>query len=1029
MLASIMLFRQLSNINKNQMCQNSITINSNQYNYCLKTQNINQLKLVNEMYMSQKYNQQIFLYTEHTKHSIIDLRVFNYNVNSFSLFGFVIYTQGVKDSQINISLNFEVFQGALICIKCDVHIMNCTLIFIATGVQLSALVVEVNQLMSLQQSFIQYRVVCSNSSGLINVVNTQINFSVVDCKLTGDNLIESKYSGFIAAVISTRPNLVSVNNFIVCTNNISALGDQSISIQFDVKLLCDICGEYYMVYGLCLDSLHHGQQVSGTMQCVHPFTFTNNQCVCEQGYILDNQNCIDILKAILNMTSVDNSGLSKRVTYIESIVQQLDISISQNVSQLRNQMQTVQSTLESYMASNYSSLDANLQSNITALDNRIRGNTTLLANNILSNTSALENNIAQNTTALDWRIYYNITALNLSFTNTTNIITQNIQILQYNLTALDNYTRIFQQNQSQLNKEMKQVISSLELKVKCLNNDGKYIDGLCLAKYTVNCSDNSTCSQLIYLSSFDHNIITYSITTPSNFSNGYVFNAANIIQNSFIDISDSIYSANVNPLFLSQSSFTNLKIQFGAQSLSSGSFITSASSHITISQLNIVSKSGTQITVNANSQLNILTNSLSGATISNLLVNLSFALSAGNITLINSVNGVLNISGYQILGDYISTLTVAMIGINVQTVNVNVNQISFKPNTFNVGNGSSYLFGCSVSAMSTFVINNIAVVIGNSSNIQILGSISTNNSETNYCQFGGIIAFINKTSLLNINNIIIDSYQKFSTSYVSNSGILVGFIQSSQNTITINNICLKQQITNITLQFYYFGLIGRNYGSFSIQNALVIFSVQSTCFQHFGIVGNQETNSIYAEIINLRTSVSVSSDRGKLIGSLYGYLDTKNFTVQNSSVVGGNISCGSDFVGGIIGWQQFSITIINVYIQNTNLSGANHVGGVIGDQSSNTNTTIMNFTIQNTNVSGSRSAGGIIGRCDSKLFITNAQIQTVRIKSGYFSGVVIGSNRAGKHLITNSTARSNYINGVLQTECAYLSNTWSDSGC
>ncbi|CAL6062209.1 T9SS_type A sorting domain-containing protein [Hexamita inflata] len=1059
MLASILLSKQLSNINQQQICQNSITINSNQYNYCLKTQNLNQLKLVNEMFMSQKYNQQIFLYTENTKYSIIDMHVNNYNVNSFSLFGFVSDTQNIMDSQINISLHYDIFQGALICIKCDVQIMNCTLIFVATGAQISALVIEVNQLLQILQSFVQYRAICSNSSGLINIIYQQINLSIIDCKLTGGNLIESNYSGFIASVITLHPNLVTIKTFFVCVNNIPAFGNQSISVHFDVNLQCDICGEHFMVYGLCLDSLQYGQQAGGTIQCVNPFMFSDNQCVCAQGYILDKLNCVDILQAIRNMTSVDNSGLLQRVTNIERMVQELDSSMTQNVSQIISYIQITQSTLESHIVSNYSSLDASLQQNTSALDKRISGNATLLAQTIVSNASALDNFIYQNSTVLDWRIYNNISALNYSFTNTTNTISQNIQALQFNLTTLDNFTKTFQQNQSQQNQEMKQVITSLGYKVNCLRNAGTYIEGLCLANYTVSCSENSSCSQLVYFASFDQYFITYSISPQSNFSSGYIFSTASIITNAFIDVSDNVQSSKVNPLFQSQSTFTNLKIQFGAQTLSSGSFISTQSSVFTINQLNIVSRSGSQLTVNADCNLNILFNSPTGAEIKNLLVNLSFVPSNGNITLILSINGVFNISGYQVLGDYSSTLTVAMIGINVQTATININQVNFRPNIYNVGNGSSYLFGNSISGASSFEINNMAIVIGNSLNFQFLGSLSTS---SNYYLFGGIIAQINTASSINVNKVILDSYQKFSTNYISNSGFLVGKVDSSLSNVTIKNVCLQQNTTSTTLQFRCFGLIGYNNGITSIQNASVTFSVQSADFTSFGIVGHQSQYSLFAEVINLRTSVVVcNSGSSYYIGSVFGQEAAKNCSVQNASVIGGNISSGSNHVGGIIGdvynnanvtilctsvlnshvsgssqvaaiigyqSSNANVTILDSSVQYSNVSGSSQVGGIIGYLNTGTNVTIMNSLVQQSNVSSSSSVGGFFGKSWSTIYLTNSQINFVRITGSQNIGVVAGYN-SGTYSFINSKASSNYINGVLQKDCTSLLNSKPITGC
>ncbi|CAL6062223.1 Growth_factor receptor cysteine-rich domain superfamily [Hexamita inflata] len=1002
MLASILLSKQLSNINQQQICQNSITINSNQYNYCLKTQNLNQLKLVNEMFMSQKYNQQIFLYTENTKYSIIDMHVNNYNVNSFSLFGFVSDTQNIMDSQINISLHYDIFQGALICIKCDVQIMNCTLIFVATGAQISALVIEVNQLLQILQSFVQYRAICSNSSGLINIIYQQINLSIIDCKLTGGNLIESNYSGFIASVITLHPNLVTIKTFFVCVNNIPAFGNQSISVHFDVNLQCDICGEHFMVYGLCLDSLQYGQQAGGTIQCVNPFMFSDNQCVCAQGYILDKLNCVDILQAIRNMTSVDNSGLLQRVTNIERMVQELDSSMTQNVSQIISYIQITQSTLESHIVSNYSSLDASLQQNTSALDKRISGNATLLAQTIVSNASALDNFIYQNSTVLDWRIYNNISALNYSFTNTTNTISQNIQALQFNLTTLDNFTKTFQQNQSQQNQEMKQVITSLGQEINCLNNAGTYIEGLCLANYTVSCSENSSCSQLVYFASFDQYFITYSISPQSNFSSGYIFSTASIITNAFIDVSDNVQSSKVNPLFQSQSTFTNLKIQFGAQTLSSGSFISTQSSVFTINQLNIVSRSGSQLTVNADCNLNILFNSPTGAEIKNLLVNLSFVPSNGNITLILSINGVFNISGYQVLGDYSSTLTVAMIGINVQTATININQVNFRPNIYNVGNGSSYLFQNTFSGASTFEINNLAVIIGNESNFLLMGSISTTQYYT--YQFGGILAYINSASSICVYNVVMDSYQKFSSQYVACSGFLLGFVWSSTSSITIKNLCLLQNMPSTTVQFVKLGIIGYNSGNVSLLNSKVTFFVQGAMFQYFGVFGDQSSYSNYVEVINLITSVSITtSDSGAFIGSIFGLEGANDCSIQNTTVIGGNISSGSsNNVGGIIGQQHNQATIkIQIY----------------------------NSSVQNISISGQSKVGGIIGKCQQTLYLTNVQIKFLYIVASSNPGVVVGYNNGGTLLFVNSTAVSNYIKGIKQSECVNIANNWSASGC
>ncbi|CAL5998027.1 Conserved_hypothetical protein [Hexamita inflata] len=498
--------------------------------------------------------------------------------------------------------------------------------------------------------------------------------------------------------------------------------------------------------------------------------------------------------------------------------------------------------------------------------------------------------------------------------------------------------------------------------------------------YEINIS-NFYCSQELFSQQFDIQSITNQITASSNFSAGYVFSAVTLIQNAFIDISDNIYSITIYPLFQSQSTFMNLKIQFGTQSLNSGSLLLSSSS-FSINQMNIISRSGSQITVNSAKQLNILTQSSSSANITNFLLNLSLAPSNGNITLINNVNNDFNVTGYQVLGTYISTGTVAMIGLNIDSAKIKVNQVSFKATEFNVGNGSSYLFGIAVTTNS-IQINNFAVILGGSSNFLLFGSIST--TSTQYYLFGGIIAYINSNSVLNINNVILDSYQQFSANYVNFSGFLIGYNSYSNSSILIQNLCLQQNMTSTTLQFTHLGLFGWNKGNSSVLNASITFSVQGMYFNSFGITGYG--GSIYAEVINLRTSISVSSVSGNQVGSLFGIEFAQNCSVQNASVIGGNIN--GSCISGFFGNQGY-------------------------------NATIANSSVQQMNISGSSNVGGFVGWCQLTLYLVNSNIQFVRLSStGSSVGIVVGS---GTVYLTNSSSSQIYVNNVLRSDCATLSN-------
>ncbi|CAL6043885.1 Conserved_hypothetical protein [Hexamita inflata] len=515
--------------------------------------------------------------------------------------------------------------------------------------------------------------------------------------------------------------------------------------------------------------------------------------------------------------------------------------------------------------------------------------------------------------------------------------------------------------------------------------------------YVINIS-NIECSQEIFTTNFDIQTVTHLVSTLGNFSAGFVFSVVTNIENAFIYVSDNIYTTTVSPLFQSQNIFKNIKLQFGIQTLNSGSFILSSSSSLSINQMSIISKLGTQLMVNP-AQLNILASTAAGVNVTNLLVNLSFALSSGNITLINNINNLITISGYQVLGSIVTTGTVAMIGINLNSAVVNVNQVSIQLSAFHIGNGSSYLFGNAVTSLNTINIYNFAVILGSSSNVQLLSSVSSNS--TNYYKFGGIVTNLNSASIIIINNVIFDSYQKISSSFISYSGFLIGHVYSNTNNVTLQNICMQQSVKpsvpDTITQFNYFGLIGWNSGNLSITRTSVVFFMQTTAqVNYLGIIGRQ-TTSLYAEINNLRVSSSYSSSAGQNVGYIFGLEQAKNCSIQNSTVERCNSSSVSNKVGGICGY----------FVENV---------------------TILNSTISDTNVSGSTYIGGFVGYCQATMFLINSKIQFARLSGTNYVGIVVGLDYHGVYSFSVSKSVQNYINGILKTDCAVISNT-SEVGC
>ncbi|CAL6076093.1 Hypothetical_protein [Hexamita inflata] len=436
MLSSILIYKQL---NYNNKCTNSILLNSQSYSFCQKAKNINNLKLQQELHVTQKQSN-MFLYTTLTQKLEVDVRISNENVNAFALFGFNLNTNVVRDSLVNISLGFEVFRGALVCIKCDVEIYNCSLVFIASGKELSGLVGEAPNSVFLQQSLIQYRLASMHASGIVNRVdNANANITIVDCNLTGSNLIKSDYSGYIACEIVSQMNM-TISSFVVCVDSNLSLGNQSANITFNgaVTLNCDVCGGQMVVYGLCGDSLQYALPHSGMLTCDFPFEFVDGQCQCTYGYLLDGSVCVNVIEAIHNMSSQmlndQVTQLLQNITTMEQKLQQIDNSFSSNINMLTNTLNSNNAILEQYILGNYSQVNTEMLDNMQNLEIRMTGNITALNISVQSRINALNDSIASNFNSLDQNIFHNISIIKTCSENCT----QQLQLISwsYNQTPL-----------------------------------------------------------------------------------------------------------------------------------------------------------------------------------------------------------------------------------------------------------------------------------------------------------------------------------------------------------------------------------------------------------------------------------------------------------------------------------------------------------------------------------------------------------------------------------------------------------------
>ncbi|CAL6042813.1 Hypothetical_protein [Hexamita inflata] len=678
----------------------------------------------------------------------------------------------------------------------------------------------------------------------------------------------------------------------------------------------------------------------------------------------------------------------------------------------------------------------------------------------MANATKADANLQYNTTILDWRIYNNITQLNasilLNLTQSQNQISNLIQNIN-NLSQIVNKNQNSIQNQNITIFDQQKIIDQLKQQTTCTNNLGyQVVNGSCIqvtcpiqGQFSINgicqctninsfiqdltcvCPSSSvlvgntcTCTQLgnsivnntckktsqVILSA-DNTVmctqqvslttyevvytIVYSII-QSDFSSGYVFSSTTI-QNALIDITDSTYST-VQPLFQSQSSFVNIVIQIGTQTLNGGSIL-STGSQITINSVNIVSKQSTSISIAVGFQINILSPVSSNSIISSLLLNLTFALSQGNITLFGSITGTMDVNNYQINGQYLSTACVALLGITVSSANISLKYITAAPFAFNVGNYSALLLS-NVQA-STISIVNIIIMLGNSTNQQITNSITS--TAANTYQFGGLITYVYNATT-KINSLLINSNQSFTSNYVANSGLVIGNAQYYKTVVIIQNFCLKQQLNSTSLNFTSVGIFGLYIGNISIKQSSIIFNVQTAYLRNFGIIGSSKVSAIYSELIDMKVSVN--------------------------TIVGTN---SNGMVASLVGDQEFSlISVQNLYISSCNISSQNLNGCFIG-YSFSSNVTIINSSVQNSNITSTQQwVGGLIGYSNAcKYKITNVSVQVVRIKSASYQGIILGLDFNGSNAFTISSSwtAGNYVNDVQQVDCSNLTNIWSVTQC
>ncbi|CAL6080396.1 Conserved_hypothetical protein [Hexamita inflata] len=408
MISSILIFRQLNQINIDQACTKSILLDSNQYQYCQKAVNLNS-QVLNKSIQVSKTNH-IFIYQQQTQNSKINVEMKHIDV--FAVFGMNVETQIIVGSQINVSIKFALVSGALVCYECGLRLENSVMVFTANGSTLSALIIECTSSLSIQNSVVQYRFNSNTSSGVVNQLDSQpATFSILNSKITGCNLKTSAFNGYISSSV-TAPVTLTVSNLSVCvdTQNVGT-SSATLTVSGAVVAQCqNICsGTDVYTYGLCLPALQFGSLVSFKSTCVLPFEFVLDQCLCAHGYFLNLTYCVPVVKQLTNLDVQLSQNVSEIYANISRNVQALNQVLANNFTLLDNRLKQNTTVLDNKIQNNYIASQANLQRNTTYLENMLIANVSFQTTQLIKNITQVYKDIKQNYSNIEDRINANYT--------------------------------------------------------------------------------------------------------------------------------------------------------------------------------------------------------------------------------------------------------------------------------------------------------------------------------------------------------------------------------------------------------------------------------------------------------------------------------------------------------------------------------------------------------------------------------------------------------------------------------------------
>ncbi|CAL6051152.1 Hypothetical_protein [Hexamita inflata] len=375
-----------------QICSNQI-FRTQFINFCTKESTLTSRIISVRITHSQANNIHYSMYTTKTKNLLVNLRYSFQNQPSFALFGLIDNIQ-MLTSNISIIIPQLLAQGALICFTCDLNATSIDFAFVATGKNVSGLVVDPKSILNVTKSLVQFRLNGVNAGGL--VLNASfISIYIDSCNISGYFWKCDVFGSLVVSVFEQV--LLNLNQVNICVNA-QKFGKGTLSYVGEVIETCVLCGEGTYSFGLCVKSLQFGEIKSDKFVCKQSFIFDGEVCACREGEVINDSQCVNILNIVNLMIIKQQDGntiiaeLANSTEIVENIIENIEVEQNkmnldiQNMCAQNNLTQTkidlTTTVLQLYISSNCSKADINLLANTTNLDQRILKNITIL-NNII----------------------------------------------------------------------------------------------------------------------------------------------------------------------------------------------------------------------------------------------------------------------------------------------------------------------------------------------------------------------------------------------------------------------------------------------------------------------------------------------------------------------------------------------------------------------------------------------------------------------------------------------------------------------